>query len=294
MKRYVSFDVKDTAMESGDPRLEEALNWTSALHAWSLDEGARTELLALAAIYARRAGADTPVALSTLIFNIYHDHALVQAALDAGHSDHIQAWHVIGQEIVNWLYAHDYYPQDALMLNEFSPDICAYEELGRKLVQFNFKSRLFCYVHKITETCTSEWLRSHAALKRGGSGVTSARQRRDATTAAPRWTACYLSQPAGPDSQLQWEEVLAAGDAPTAVVVEQRCLVEHIARTIDAMDGDPEYRLISGVWRDLLLDRANITALAQQLDIPAKVLFNIKSRIVRRVAPAMLQWQQGA
>ncbi|HYF64225.1 MAG TPA: hypothetical protein VD886_15495, partial [Herpetosiphonaceae bacterium] len=104
----------------------------------------------------------------------------------------------------------------------------------------------------------------------------------------------YLSQPAGQDSQLQWEDVLAAGDAPTAVVVEQRTLVENIARTIGAMDGDPDYRVINDVWRDLLLERANITALAQQLDIPAKVLFNIKSRLVRRVAPVMRQWQQSA
>lgn len=281
-------------MAFGEPRLEEALDWTCELHGWTLDDGARAEVLALAAVYARRAGIDGLSGLSTLIFNIYHDHAIVQAALDPDHADHNQAWQQIGQEIVSWLYTHDYYPQDALMLNEFSPDICAYEELQRKLGQFNFKSRLQCYVHKITETCTSEWLRSHAALKRGGSGVTSARQRRDAPDKTPRWTACYLSQPAGQDSQLHWEDVLAAGDAPTAVVVEQRTLVENIARTIDTMDNDPDYRVINDVWRDLLLERANITALAQQLDIPAKVLFNIKSRIVRRVAPVMRQWQQSA
>ena len=193
-------------MASGEPRLEEALNWTCDLHGWTLDAGARAEVLALAAVYARRAGIDGLAGLSTLIFNLYHDHSLVRAALDADHADHNQAWQLIGQEIVNWLYAHDYYPQDALMLNEFSPDICAYEELQRKLGQFNFKSRVLCYVHKVTETCTSEWLRSHAALKRGGSGVSSASQRRDlnANAAAQRAERRRLGNPASFRDRWGW------------------------------------------------------------------------------------------
>ncbi len=64
------------------------------------------------------------------------------------------------------------------MLNEFSPDICAFETLQRKLKDFRYECRLSSYIGRITQRCTHEWLRSHAALKRGGSGVTSAAQRR--------------------------------------------------------------------------------------------------------------------
>ncbi|MBA3468218.1 MAG: hypothetical protein H0T53_01110 [Herpetosiphonaceae bacterium] len=179
------------------------------------------------------------------------------------------------------------------MLNEFSPDICAFETLQRKLKDFRYECRLSSYIGRITQRCTHEWLRSHAALKRGGSGVTSAAQRRADGGSAPtrQWHICYLSQPLSSNPSLMLEEVVASADRSPAETVEMRTLMAELARSVTTMSADPHYSIVKAVWPALLFEKPNISALAQQHAITPRALFNIKNRIVRRVMPVIERWQ---
>ena len=271
--------------------IQAAWDFTSTLHGWTLNPPEQTKILDTAFYYATRDQITTFDDLAAMIFNMYHDYHLVEAALDHDHSDYNTVWEYIHKEILDFLYRRNIYPQDPLMLNEFSPDVCAYEDLKCKLHQFHFNSSLRHYIHIVTFNAVREWFRSRGALKRGGSGTTSACERRMTPRPLERWRTCYLSQSLGSDSHLCWEDIVSNDVGSPATLAEEHLLIEVVETVIKGMVNDPQYELISSLWQDLLFDNPNITQLASSLNLHSKVLFNLKNRIARRVAPALRHWQ---
>ncbi len=276
-------------------QIEELVGLVSERHEWEWTSASFHDFTQQVGLYASKGNLQTSEGFYHLITNLYHDQARVQIALDPSHPEHAATWETIHGEIVGWLYRWNYYPQDSVMLNEFSPDICAFETLQRKLKDFRYECRLSSYISRITQRCTHEWLRSHAALKRGGSGVTSAAQRRaDSGTSSNRqWNICYLSQPIGGEPSLLWEEVVGNNERSAADIVETQTLMHELARSVNGMSADPHYPIVQALWPTLLFEKPNITALAQQYAITPRALFNLKSRIVRRVLPVIQRWQIG-
>lgn len=272
--------------------VEQTLERMSAEHHWHWTTDSYHHCIQQVHKYAVQSNIKSHADLGHLIFNYYSDQTTVQIALNHDHPEYQDVWATIHVEINNWLHQKRFYPQDATMLNEFSPDVCAFEILRVKLKNFRYKCRLKSYIHRVTERCTHEWLRSHAALKRGGCGVLSATQRRSNPTVhnTRKWRMCYLSQSLTVDPTLIWEEIIPSAERSPAEIVEMRLLVAEIERVVHGMTSDPHYTLVRQVWRELLFEQANVTALAQRWGIPSRTLFNVKSRIVRRVMPIVQRW----
>lgn len=265
-------------------------------HRWGLAAPERALLCRQALERCARRPADRPLAeagLATLLWALHADQPVVLAALDPALPGHAQAWATIHGFIQGWLRRRRFPLQDDLLLNEYSPDICALELVRAHLPAFGYASRLETYVARITERATKQWLRSHAARKRGGGGIRAALAAGKAlAVAAPAraWGHCYLSQRVGSDRELCWDDVLPDAAQPTAGAAEEALLLGEIERCVRAMDRDPCYALLVDVWRELLLEEPNITALARQRGVPPKTLFNVKDRLARRLMPVMERW----
>lgn len=272
------------------PNVEACVDEVFGAHGWHLAAEAYQYFCGDVTRQAQKNHVRKQSELRCLIVNMYHDHPTVQAALDDTHPNHGLVWNTIYDQIQRWLNAHRYYPQDAVMLNEFSPDICALEVLRQSLPHFYYGCRLSSYVYRVTECATKEWLRSHAALKRGGSGVTSALQRR-MCPATPRWKMYYLSQSFPNGDGTCWEDMLPSEQSGLDQEIESRCLVQLIEATIQSMSTDADYAIIHDVWREMLLESRSVTALARRHAVPVPMMFNLRRRLVRRIRPVISLWR---
>ncbi|HEY1012294.1 MAG TPA: hypothetical protein VGE07_06265 [Herpetosiphonaceae bacterium] len=280
---------------AGENRVSEMADRLNRTHGWGLAPPERARLCRQALERIARRPPDRPLTdagLATLLWALHADQPIVLAALDPARPGHDQAWATIHGFILAWLRRRQFQLHNDLLLNEYSPDICAMELVRAHLLAFGYASRLETYVARITERATKQWLRSHAARKRGGGGIRAPLAATEPPGAEPAraWSHCYLSQPVGSDQELSWDEVLPDAAQATAGAAEEALLLGEIERCVREMDRDPCYALLVDVWRELLLEDPNITALARQRGVPPKTLFNVKDRLARRLMPVMERW----
>ena len=240
--------------------------------------------------YQRQSGS-SPGKLRTVITNYYHDGPTVDILLNPHHPDYSTAWENIHVQIVNYLHHLNYYPSDDMHLGEYSPDIRAYEYIQRKLPEFFFGCRLSSFIYTVAERAGKEWRRSMAALKRGGSGIRSSSERRNADPQRrhSQWSHCYLSSSILNDGP-SIEEHLIDERIDTEAEAEARILISTIETAIHDMQQDPEYTLLIKTWRTLLMDDPNVSALASQHGVSRSTLINLKRRLIRQVGPILQAW----
>ncbi len=240
----------------------------------------------------RRSKQQTSAVLQSIIANYYLDRHRVQRALDASDPGYQTEWLAIDSEIKIYLGQRRIPLHDAIQLNEYSPDICAFATLKRTLPRFYFGCRFSTYIQVVTDKAAKEWRRAWATRKRGGPGISSAEQRRlaDPQRISDYQRVYYLSQPSVIDPSKPMVEAVAE-DFDLIGVAESQILVAEIAAEVAKMTDDTHFDLIQTVWRELLLERQSVPSLATRYGIQVPVMNRIKRRLVRRIRPILAAWR---
>lgn len=227
--------------------------------------------------------------LFSIVNQIYADYLIVTAALDPKHPDFHHAWTVI-HNIVNTSYSISYWlrqHQDSVYMDDHAPDMRVINDLHQHLAEFRFQSQLKTYIQIIATRAVNEWVRSQAALKRGGTGINPDGK----ASFGKRYNSCYLSDVYSTAHDRVVEEFLFSTEPEPAQQAEDGALIEYVGQAImTTMADDPQVSIIRKIWRALFFEKVNITELAYQLGMRPCELFNLKGRIARRLKPAVLLW----